>query len=137
MDRYGKALFEGYKKAGIGSFILERVQKALDKKFDDPSFCTIGTPMIFSISSRYCQGYKLQSGAVKCHAIVVRAKGHMRAGRRTTCISRQRGADRYRRYLDRRAKAKAEEEKIHSARRGLFCICFCRAMLREYLFSEK
>jgi hypothetical protein len=119
MDRYGKALFEGYEQAGIAFFFLERVQKALDKKSDDPSFCTIGTPMIIPISSKYCKGYKLQSGAVKCHGMVVRTKDHMRAGRCTTCISRQRGADRYRRYLDRRAKAKAEEEKIHSARGGL------------------
>jgi hypothetical protein len=113
MDKYGKQLFEEYGRSDRGIEFYTRVQKALQEGKDDPSFRAIGGRQ-YSIASKYCAGYQLTKDSFRCRAIVVRTSDNMRRGRCTTCIEKQKQADKYRKSKARKAEALAKG-KEHSA----------------------
>jgi len=113
MDKYGKKLFKEYQKAGRGIEFSKLVHEALRDGVDDPSFRAIGGRE-YSIASKYCAGYQLTKDSFACRAIVVRTSDNMRRGRCTTCIEKQKQADKYRKSKARKAEALAKG-KDHSA----------------------
>lgn len=110
MDKYGRKLFEEYKKAGRGDEFAKLVREALRDGVDDPSFRAIGGRE-YSIASKYCLGYQLTKDSFACRAIVVRTSDNMRRGRCTTCIEKQKQADKYRKFKLRKAEAIAEKKE--------------------------